>query len=80
MRALRRLAIGVVLGMGVAAAFGFTGTARGVLILQCSMPVAVINYLYASRFNRHPEEIAGMIVISTAISFATLPLLLYVVL
>jgi hypothetical protein len=78
--ALLRLAIGFALGMGVAAAFGFTGAARGVLILQCSMPVAVINYLYASRFNRHPEEVAGMIVISTAISFATLPLLLYVVL
>lgn len=78
--ALLRLSIGFALGMGVAEVFGFTGAARGVLILQCSMPVAVINYLYASRFNRHPEEIAGMIVISTAISFATLPLLLYVVL
>ena len=78
--ALLRLSIGFALGMGVAEVFGFTGAARGVLILQCSMPVAVINYLYASQFNRHPEEIAGMIVISTAISFATLPLLLYVVL
>jgi hypothetical protein len=78
--ALLRLSIGFVLGIGVAAAFGFTGAARGVLILQCAMPVAVINYLYASRFDRHPEEIAGMIVISTAISFVTLPALLYVVL
>lgn len=78
--ALLRLSIGFALGVGVAAAFGFTGAARGVLILQCAMPVAVINYLYASRFDRHPEEIAGMIVISTAISFATLPALLYVVL
>ncbi len=78
--ALLRLSIGFVLGVGVAAAFGFTGAARGVLILQCAMPVAVINYLYASRFDRQPEEIASMIVISTAISFATLPALLYVVL
>ncbi len=78
--ALLRLSLGFVLGVGVAAAFGFTGAARGVLILQCAMPVAVINYLYASRFGRHPEEIASMIVISTAISFATLPALLYVVL
>ncbi len=78
--ALLRLLIGFALGVGVAAAFGFTGAARGVLILQCAMPVAVINYLYASRFDRQPEEIASMIVISTAISFATLPALLYVVL
>ncbi|MHA1108788.1 MAG: AEC family transporter, partial [Alphaproteobacteria bacterium] len=72
--------IGFVLGVAVAWLFGFTGAARGVLIVQCAMPVAVINYLYANMFNRHPEEIAGMIVISTAISFATLPALLYVVL
>lgn len=78
--ALLRLSIGLFLGIAVAWLFGFTGAARGVLILQCAMPVAVINYLYASRFDRHPEEIASMIVISTAISFATLPALLYVVL
>ncbi len=78
--AVLRLSIGLFLGIAVAWLFGFTGAARGVLILQCAMPVAVINYLYASRFDRHPEEIASMIVISTAISFATLPALLYVVL
>jgi len=78
--AVLRLVLGFVLGSLTAWAFGFTGAARGVLILQCAMPVAVINYLYASMFQRHPEEIAGMIVISTAISFAALPALLYVVL
>jgi hypothetical protein len=40
------------------------------------MPVAVFNYLLAARYDRHPEEIAGAIVISTLVSFATLPLLL----
>ncbi len=78
--AVLRLAIGFTTGLAVAWLFGFTGAARGVLILQCAMPVAVINYLYANMFNRHPEEVAGMIVISTAISFATLPALLYIIL
>ena len=44
------------------------------------MPVAVFNYLFALRYNRMPETIAGSVVISTLISFATLPVLLYLVL
>ena len=50
--------------------------ARGVLILQASMPVAVYNYLFSQAYNRDPETVAGMVVISTALSFITLPLLL----
>lgn len=80
MLAVVRLALGFCFGFAVAELFGFTGVTRGVLILQSAMPVAVMNFLFASRYNRLPEEVAGMIVISTAISFATLPLLLAVVL
>jgi hypothetical protein len=75
-----RLGVGFLLGLGLAAAFGFEGAARGVLILQCAMPAAVMNYIIAVRYDRHPGEIAGVIVASTVISFATLPLLLLVVL
>lgn len=75
-----RLGVGFALGLGLAVAFGFEGAARGVLILQCSMPAAVMNYIIAVRYNRHSGEIAGVIVASTVISFATLPLLLLVVL
>lgn len=75
-----RLAFGFVLGFSLAEAFGLTGAARGVLILQCSMPVAMHNYVFAQRFDRRPSEIAGMVMISTALSYVTLPLLLWVVL
>ena len=75
-----RLALGFCFGFAVAELFGFTGVTRGVLILQSAMPVAMLNFLFASRYDRRPEEVAGMIVVSTAISFATLPLLLAVVL
>ena len=44
------------------------------------MPVAVFNFLFAERYGNHPEEVAGLIVISTVMSFATLPLLLWFVL
>jgi len=75
-----RLVLGFVVGWATAHAFGMEGAARGVMILQASMPVAVYNYLFAMRYNRAPEEVAGMIVISTLLSFATLPALLIFVL
>jgi predicted permease len=72
-----RLGMGFGVGVLVASMMGFTGTARGVLILQSSMPVAVFNYLLSERYNRNPAEIAGLVVTSTMISLLTLPLLLH---
>jgi predicted permease len=67
------------MGVLISWALGFHGAARGVLILQCSMPTAVINYIIAERFDRHSGEVAGVIVTSTLIVFAALPLLLLAV-
>lgn len=75
-----KLLVGFALGVGVAELFGLTGVERGVLILLCSMPVAVHNYLFAQRYDRSPSEIAGMVLISTAMSYVTLPALLWYVL
>jgi hypothetical protein len=75
-----RLGMGLAVGVGVAYALGLGGTSRGVLIIQSSMPVAVFNYLFALRYKTAPEEVAGMVVISTVLSFLTLPLLLWFVL
>ena len=75
-----RLGLGFALGVAMAELFGLTGISRGVLILQSAMHVAVMNFLFASRYQCEPEEVAGMIVASTALSFLTLPALLYVVL
>jgi predicted permease len=75
--ALARMGLGFVAGLTVAHVFGLTGVARGVLILDASMPVAVFNALLAERYERAPDEIAGAVVISTILSFATLPVLLW---
>lgn len=75
-----RVFSGFVIGYAVAWAFGLEGVARGVVVLQCSLPVAVFNYLFAKLYNRAPEEVAGLVVVSTIISFATLPLLLVLIL
>ena len=76
---LVRLLGGFAVGLVVTWIFGLTGAARGVMLIQSSMPVAIFNYLFALRYEREPGDIAGMIVITTLLSFLTLPaLLLYV--
>lgn len=78
--AVLRLGLGFLIGWGLATAFGLEGAERGVLILQCSMPPAVVNYIFAARYERNPAEVAGFIVAGTMLSYATLPLLMFVVL
>ena len=77
---LLRLGMGFAVGVAVATALGLEGTARGITIMQSAMPVAVFSYLFAVRYNRSPEEVASTVVISTVLSFLSLPLLLWYVL
>jgi len=75
-----RLGMGFVIGVATATVLGLEGTARGILIMQSSMPIAVFSYLFAVRYNRQPEEVAGTVVLSTIMSFLLLPALLWYVL
>ncbi len=75
-----RLGIGFGIGVALAAAFDLEGAVRGVLILQCAMPSAVLNYILAARYGREEEAVAGVIVASTTLSFVTLPLLIWFIL
>jgi predicted permease len=75
-----RIGGGLAVGLGLVWAFGLSGPAAGVVLIQASMPVAVFNYLFATYYDNQPEEVAGLVVVSTAISFATLPILLYFIL
>lgn len=77
---LVRIFGGAALGFGIGWTLGLSDAARGVLAIQSAMPVAVFNYLFAQLYGREPAEVAGMIVLSTLISFATLPALLLLVL
>ncbi|MDB5533039.1 MAG: hypothetical protein JWO28_1354 [Hyphomicrobiales bacterium] len=77
--ALARLIGGFAIGWGVAWLLGLDGLARGVIVIQSSMPPAVLNYLWAARYNNEPEEVAGVVVLSTFISLAFLPVFLWTV-
>ena len=73
---LSKIAMGMTIGISVAALFGFEGVERNVLIMQMSMPVAVFSYLLASKYNRNPEEVASLIFITTLITIITVPMMI----
>jgi predicted permease len=77
---LVRMLGGFALSFLVSWALDLPPMARGVLLIQASMPVAVFNYLFAQYYQRRPEDVAAMVIISTVLSFGTLPLLVYYVL
>lgn len=75
-----RVGGGLALGHFVCELLGLSGISRNVVLLQSAMPVAVFNYLLALRYNRHPEEVAAMVMVSTLLAFIGLPFLLAVIL
>jgi predicted permease len=74
--AVLRLTLGFCVGMLVVEVFQLTGVMRGVILVESAMPVAVFNFLLAARYDRHAEDVAGAIVVSTLISFLTMPALI----
>jgi len=77
---LARLLIGLAGGAAIAALLGLEGMERGVVMIQSAMPVAVFNYLFARVYGNEPDEVAGMVVVSTTLSYLSLPLVVWLAL
>jgi len=75
-----RIAGGLAAGWLVCTLLQLEGVARGVVLLQAAMPVAVFNYLFAERYDCNPAQVAGMVVLSTFMAFAPIPLMLFFIL
>ena len=71
-----RLVLGIALGFGVVWVMGLEGVARNVVILTSAMPLAILNYLYAARFGKSPDQVAGIVFLSTILSLVAIPLVL----
>ena len=71
-----RIGGGLAIAYAVVAALGLTGVERGVVLLQSSMPVAVFTYILSLRYERDYQEVAAMVVTSTAMAFISLPIIL----
>ena len=71
---IARVIIGPIIGYLIILYFNLSGYAAGVLLIQCSMPSAVLNYLVGSMYSpkKVVDNIASMIVVSTLLSFICL--------
>ncbi len=65
---------------GIGRYFALDTVAFGVLVLQVATPVAVTSYLIAEKYGAAAEDVAGLVVASTLMSVAALPILLALVL
>ena len=71
-----RLGLGVSAGLLLTTLLGVDGLTRKILVLQASMPVGVLNYLFAHRYGRSPEQVASLVLVSTLLSVVSIPVLL----
>ena len=74
-----RVIIGPIIGFLIIKIFNLSGFAAGVLLIQSSMPSAILTYLVAEMYSpkKVVDSISSMIVVSTIMSFVTIPIVVY---
>ena len=74
-----RVIIGPIIGFSLIQYFGLEGFAAGVLLIQSSMPSAVLTYLVGSIYSerRVVDSVASVIVTSTLMSLITIPIVVF---
>ena len=74
-----RVIIGPIIGFLIIIFFDLSGFGAGVILIQSAMPSAILNYLIGSMYS--PKEIvdniASTIVVSTLMSFITVPIVVF---
>ena len=77
---IARVILGPVVGLFLIHQFNLNGIAAGVLLIQCSMPSAILNYLVGSMYSPKKviDSIASTIVVSTILSFITIPIVVFI--
>jgi hypothetical protein len=74
-----RVIIGPIIGFTLIKIFNLSGFAAGALLIQSSMPSAILTYLIASIYSpkKVVDSISSMILVSTIMSTITLPIVIY---
>lgn len=75
--AFGRLTIGIASAALVIWLLDFSGAMAGTVFLLASMPTAIVNYIYAERYQHNPRQVAGSIVVSTVLTFLCLPAIVW---
>ncbi len=73
---LAKLAICTAIPLAVGLWFGLPRMPLGVLVVQVATPVAVTSYMLAAKYRAGPEEVAGLVVVSTLMSVFAIPAIL----
>ena len=79
---LTRVLIGPIVGFGFVKFFNLSGIEAGVMFIQTSMPSAVLTYLIAEMYSpkKIVDNIASVVVLSTFLSFVTIPIVVFLAL
>ena len=77
-----RVILGPLIGYAFIRYFNLSGFAAGVLLIQSSMPSAILTYLVGSMYSKKKavDNVASVIVTSTLMSFITIPIIVYIAL
>ena len=71
-----RITVGFMLGVIITIILNIQGITRNVIILEAAMPSAVMSLILTHKYNRDPELVASIVLLSTIISIITIPLIL----
>ena len=76
---LCRVVLGPFIAFVIIYNFNLSGFAAGVLLIQSAMPSAILNYLVGSMYSpkKVVDSIASTIVVSTLMSFITIPIVVF---
>ena len=76
---LCRVILGPLIAFIIIYNFDLSGFAAGVLLIQSAMPSAILNYLVGSMYSpkKIVDSIASTIVVSTLMSFITIPIIVF---
>jgi predicted permease len=74
-----RVIIGPIIGFLIIIFFDLSGFGAGVILIQSAMPSAILNYLIGSMYSPREivDNIASTIVVSTLMSFITVPIVVF---
>ena len=75
--AVARLGIGIPTGLAVIGLISLSGIEAGTVFLLASMPTAIVNYVFAERYRPDAQRVAGAVVVSTTLTFAVLPVIIW---
>ena len=71
---------GVLIALGMGALLSLDTSQYAMLVIFGALPPAVLNYMFAERFNQQPEQVASIVMMGNLASMAVIPTVLVFVL